>query len=501
MSIFTKFTHFIFSDSLKARCAKGSISLTIGAMIAKAIAFASKIVLAKLLIAEDRGVMVIILPLVTFFETLTEIGIKQSVIQNKDGATEPFLNMAWWIQTVRGILLYLTAFFLSPLLCSIWVYGREEIAVHYNHAELLWMVRISFLTILFNGLISPRSNVLMKEFRFAKSVALVQGSAILSGIFTIVLAMVYQNVWAFVVGTVSNYFFLCILSYIMCPFKPKWSYDSRSFHALMRFSKGMAGLPMLTYLAFNLDVLIGSLIVSPGLIGMYGFAVILARTPREFLTRIFGPVLTPAFAEKQDDPDAICRGLIWITKGISLIVLPLTAYMIFCREAILTICYKPEFTEVAIPFSLLCLTYVILIQEFPIAKLFFAIGAPEKHRSYVVIRTVLLIGLIWPAAKFYGILGISYLMLFSNVVAFLYQIHLLKKTVNLHFHCYFSAWISGLTASLILAIPLAFMRYIWQIEYVHQLWIGGILLVLVSGIWTLRMFMQSNLLGTAKCRA
>ena len=501
MTSLSAFTRFLFSDSLKARCAKGSISLTAGTVVAKLIAFAKIILLAKLLISQELGVMIIILPLVTFFETLTEIGIKQSVIQHKDGATEPYLNMAWWIQAVRGVILYLAAFFLSPLLCHIWIYGKEGVAALYTQSELLWMVRLSFLTILFNGFISPRSHVLMKEFRFAKSVLLVQGSAILSGLFTIVLTLIFRNVWAFVIGTVSNYFFLCVLSYVMCPFRPKRQYDSQSFHALIRFSKGMFGLPILTYLAFYLDVLIGSLFVSPGLIGMYGVALILARTPREVLTRIFGPLLIPAFAEKQDDLESICRSVTWMTKGVSLLILPLTAYMIIYREALLTICYKPEFTQVATPFSLLCLTYLILIQGFPIGKVFFGLGEPGKHRAYVVIRFVLLVTFIWPVAKSYGILGISLLLLISNAIAFLYQVYSLKKAIGLNLYSYWVAWVPGFAISVVLAILLIGIQLMWPARPAFQLWIGGGLLVITLGAVAIHLFIKSKFLGSVKCQS
>jgi lipopolysaccharide exporter len=501
MLILNNLFRFLLSDNLKAKCAKGSISLTIGAFVAKLMAFASKIVLAKLLAAEERGVMIIILPLVTFFETLTEIGIKQSVIQHKDGGTDPYLNMAWWIQAVRGVCLYLIAFFLSPLLCQIWVYNKEGISDHFNQVDLLWMVRISFLTILFNGLVNPRSEVLMKEFRFARSVILVQGSAIIGSVLTFILAYLYRNVWAFVIGTVSNYFFLVIMSYAMCPFKPKLSYDSKSFHALMHFSKGMAGMPLLTYLAFNLDILVGSLFIAPGLIGMYGFALILARTPREIMTRIFGPLLIPAFAEKQDDPAALCKGLIWITKSVSLVVMPLTVYMIFCRDALLTICYKPEFTEVGIPFALLCLTYGLLLQAFPLGKIFFALGQPGRHRMYVLIRTIMLGGLIWPVVKMYGILGISVLLLVSNIIAFLYQVYTLKAAIGLNFKSYFLAWIPGFAASSVLCILLAGLFLIWPASLRYQFWGGGILLAAVLGYVALYLLKTSRFTGVSKCQS
>jgi O-antigen/teichoic acid export membrane protein len=501
MNIIHRISHFLVSDNLKARCAKSCIPLSIGAFTAKLVALASKLILAKILVGDERGLMIIILPLVTFFNTLTEIGIKQSVIQHKDGATEPYLNMAWWIQTVRGGSLYLLAFFLSPFLCKVWVYGHEGVSDYYSQTDILWMVRISFLTILLNGLVSPRSYVLIKEFRFGKSVLLVQGCAILSGVLTIVLAVVYRNVWAFVIGTVSNTFLLFVFSFIMCPFRPRWMYDSRSFHALVRFSKGMVGLPILSYLVFNLDVLVGSLFVSPALIGMYGFAMVLARTPREILTRIFGPPMTPAFAEKQDEPQAICKALILITKGVCLVILPLTTYLLICRDSVLTICYKPEFTEVAIPFSLLCLTYMILLQTFTLGKVFFGLGLPEKHRTYVIIRAVLLGGLIWPAAKYCGLLGITWLMFISNLIAFLYQAYSMKSLIGLNIKSYFKAWIPGCYASGILLILLIVFQLFWPLNMTLQFWGGGCLLAVTLGAVGLNMALRSRHFKSETCQS
>lgn len=488
----------LVSDSLKARCAKGTVSLTAGAFASKAIAFASKVILAKLLISEERGLMIIILPLVTFFETLTEIGIKQSVIQHRQGGTEAYLNMAWWIQSIRGVLLYAAAFLISPVLCSIWVYGKVDASLGYSQTELLWMVRIAFLTIFFNGLISPRSNILLKEFRFGRSVLLVQGSAVLSGILTIVLALVFKNVWAFVIGTVSQYAFLCVLSYVMCPFRPKRAYDSASFHSLLRFSRGMLGLPILTYLAFNMDVLIGSLYVSPALIGMYGFALILARTPREILTRIFGPLLIPAYAEKQDDPQAISRGVIWITRATSLIIFPLTAYFVICRECILTVLYKPEFTEIAAAFILLCVTYAILLQEFSLGKVFFGLGIPGKHRMYVLIRAGLFGILIVPGVRLYGMTGVAAMLLFSNAVAFLYQLLVLRKLIGLDIAAYFNAWVPGLWAAGACAVMLWGVLLVWPDSAVHQFWIGGGLLGLMFAAMSGISLLKPNLLFTPK---
>lgn len=495
MHLNEKFLSFWTSDSLKARCARGSFSLMVGAASAKAISFVSKMVLAKLLSEEELGIVIVILPLVTFFEMMADLGIKQSVIQHKDGAKDFYLNMAWWIQSIRGILLYALAFFLSPLLCRIWIYGRSEYSQYYVPGELLWMVRISFLTILLNGLVSPRSQVLLKEFRFAKSVLLVQGSLILSSILTIWLSFLYRNVWAFVVGTISNFVFLCLLSYVMCPFRPKLEYHRESFRALMRFSKGVAGMPLLTYFAFNLDILVGGLLISPALFGMYGFALILARTPREFLTRIFGPLLIPAFAEKQDNLPALQKGVLYLTRWISLAVFPLTMYMIVCRRALLTILYKPEFEAVGGVFSLLCVTYAILLLVFPLGKLFFGLGKPELHRRYVVLRVVLLGLFIWPAAKWYGLLGLGWVLLGSNFLALIYQVYCVKQEIGLSMTAYWKACLPGLMTAGVYGAAALVVISLWPEHLWVHFWAGAGLLGIVLGltaVWEVREFVRTG---------
>jgi O-antigen/teichoic acid export membrane protein len=404
-------------------------------------------ILAKLLLPEERGVLVIILPLVVFFETFTEIGVKHSVIQNKDGAMDSYLNMAWWIQGVRSALLYLIAFLVSPLLCHIWVYGKSEIVEIYSRTELLWMLRITFLNILFNGFISPRVFVLIKNFKFGQMAVLAQGSMILGNVVTIILVFWWRNVWAFVIGSASSYFFQTAFSYLMCPFRPRMRYDRKSFKALFHFSKGMFGLPMMTYFALNIDVLVGSLFLSPALIGMYGFAVGLARTPREILSRIIGPLLIPAFSEKQDHHESVCRGIYYITKLLAIVSMPLVVFCVLESKTILSVIFKPEFVEVAVPFCLLCATFMILLLAIPLSKVFFGLGRPEMQRRCTIVRLAILGLLIWPAVKYYELVGISILLAGANTVMVFCQLFFLKQLISLNLRHYGRSLIPGAVTS------------------------------------------------------
>jgi hypothetical protein len=148
-------------NTLKGRCVRSSVALSIGAFVAKFFGFSSKVILTRLLVPQEIGLMVMILSLTAFFEVISEIGIKQSVIQHKNGANPEYLNMAWWLQSLRAIGLYAIAFITAPWLCEFYFRSKPEVLTCYSMGELITLIRVAFLSILFNGFISPEAHILV----------------------------------------------------------------------------------------------------------------------------------------------------------------------------------------------------------------------------------------------------------------------------------------------------------------------------------------------------
>jgi PST family polysaccharide transporter/lipopolysaccharide exporter len=438
-------------DTLKARCARSSVVLGIGVLIAKSLGFGSKIVLARLLAPRDMGLMVMILSLTQLFEVLTEIGIKQSVIQHKNGDDSEYLNMAWWFQALRAIGLYAIAFIAAPWLCEFYFRSRAEVLSRYSMEEIITLIRVAFLSVLFNGFISPRAYVLEKKFRFVRAVVITHGSFILGTIVTIILAFVIRNVWAIVIGFATIGFVKCLISYALCPFMPRFAYDRESFQGLYRFARGMLGLPVLTYIAFNIDVLVAGKLISTSLVGFYGMALALAFAPWDLFSGMISPVLLPAFAEKQDDKKALCKGVLQITKYTSLLMIPPAVLVMTCADTILAFVYGAEYSTVAVPFGLLCVYVVLLTQGSIFTSLFFGIGQPSKNRAFVGLRALVLVVLIYPGIKFFGLTGAAAVIVLASFAAMCLQLTVIHKMIGLHIFDYTISWLPGL----VLAIPVS----------------------------------------------
>jgi len=481
-------------NTLKARCARSSVILGLGAFVAKFLGFGSKVVLTRLLVPQEMGLMVMILSLTGLFEVLTEIGIKQSVIQHKSGAEPEYLNTAWWFQSLRGIGLYAVAFIVAPWLCEFYFRSRPEVLTRYSMEELRTLVRVAFLTILLNGFVSPKAYILEKTFRFGRAVIITQGGSILGTIVTIILAFVVRNVWAIVIGFAAAGFSRCLMSYILCPFVPRFAYHKESFQGLYRFARGMFGLPVLAYIAFSIDVLVAGKLVSTSLVGLYGMAVILAMTPWDLFAGMIGPVLLPAFAEKQDDRKALCKAILQIAKYTALLVIPPVALVVICSGTVLTIVYGAEYSAVAVPFGLLCVYIVLLTQGAVFTSMFFGIGQPAKNRAFVGLRALVLVALIYPGIKLFGLTGAAAAVVLASFVAICLQLTVVRKAIGLNILDYLNSWLPGL----ILAIPVLVLIIVARVLKpgcpMAHLTVGALscIVVCLAGLFLLRLFDRSE---------
>lgn len=431
-------------NDLKSQCARGSFKLSLGAVADRGLAFASKMLLVRLLMPREMGLMVLVISLTAMFEVFTEVGVKQSVIQHKNGSDPGYMNMAWWFQCVRAVMLYAIAFAATPWLCEFYFSGRAGIMNHHTMGELLLLVRIAFLVILFNGLISPAAHVLEKEFRFGKSILIIQGGDILGTVITIFLAFALRNVWAIVIGFCCMAMLKCVFSYVFCSFRPSFSFDGDSFKEIARYARGVFGSPVLAYLAYHLDVLVAGRLVAVDILGMYGMALVLARIPQDLFSRIITPVLLPAFAQIQKNREAMTRTILRVAKATSLLALPLAGLSIMCSKEILSVVYGESYVKVAVPFSLLCLYVLMLIQAKIFSNIFFGIGQPEKHRAFVGLRVMIIVLLIYPAIKLFGMTGAAFVLLFANFSALCLQVVILQKEIGLKVADYAGSWLPGL---------------------------------------------------------
>jgi len=424
--------------NIKAKSARALVALSVGTVAGRSMRFIRSMILARILAPDQIGIMAIIMSFSMAFEALTEVGVKQSIIQNKQGANTRYLNVAWWMQVTRALCFFGIAALSAPWISSF-----------YDKPELLPLLRVAFIAIALRGFVSPRAAVLEKEYKFGRAVFLIQGSAILGAIISIGMAFVMRNVWALVIGFVIEMAILCILSFILVPFRPRFEIDRGSLVELMKFARGMIGLPVLTAISRYMPILLLGKLISEDQLGLFSYAALLSNIPIELYARTIAPVVLPAFSEKQDDKKALCRGVLRTTQWTAIFVIPLAAFMVCCASELLFFAYGPKYVAMAIPLVVLSLKMVLQNQAVALAGLYLAIGQPHLQRRFAIIRAIVIIGLIYPVSVRFGPLGTAVVIVFSNLIVLLMQAFKARKVINLEVSRYVRSYIPGL----LLALP------------------------------------------------
>lgn len=425
-------------DSLKARSARGILKLSTGAGVERVLRLVRTMILTRIIARDQFGLMAIILVLVNVFEQLSEVGIKLSVVQNKRGSEQEYLNATWWLQAVRGLGLFAVAMAAAPFVCSF-----------YDKPYLLRLLQVALLAILFRGFISPRAHALQKDYKFGLMALHIQGSALLGTIVTIVCAYFFRNVWVLVIGYVAENFCLCVLSYIIAPFKPRLGIDRHCLKELMTFARGMFGLPTISLIGAVAPTFVLGKLVTEDQLGLYALAGQLAGIPLIFYRKVVSPVLLPGFVKKQDDKVALNKAALKLCKLFAAFSIPLVTYMIVCSSGLLIFLWGSQYVDSTFPCIVLCLLLIIRTQASVLGTIYVAVGKPYLQRRYSILMSSVIVLLIYPAILYGGIVGAALTIVIGSSVALFVQIFWVREVIPLKSDDYIKCYIPGLLMALL----------------------------------------------------
>ncbi|MBN1442303.1 MAG: oligosaccharide flippase family protein [Planctomycetes bacterium] len=469
-SLRAKTLDFVASERLGARCARGGAALAAGTVVERAARLARNMILARLLAPEHFGLMALVTASSHFFEAMTEAGVRYAVVQNKRGDTEEFLNAAWWFNTVRGLLLFLIGLALAP-----------AIAVFYEEPLLTAPLRVAFLTLLLTGAINPRLYVLQKQLQFGKYVAVVQGSGLAATIVTLVIAIFVRNVWALVVGLVAGTAIQCAASMLLCPFRPSFRLERDSARELLRFARGIFGLPLLTFLVVQADVFVLGKVCTKEVLGMYSLALVLAQTPVMIYSQVAQPLIVPVLSGFQDDRARLRTSLFQLTRAMLFFGAPLAVVLAVLGGPILTLVYGEAYAAMAVPFGILSAYMLVYAAGTAVASTYVAVGKPELHRRFTLIRAVLVAAFLYPAARQFGPAGAAACLLACLTIASFFQLPVLRKVIGLEPGRYAASGREGLALAFIVAVPALLIASLWQGRPLLQVVSGGLV---CAAVWS-----------------
>ncbi|MBN1187630.1 MAG: oligosaccharide flippase family protein [Bacteroidales bacterium] len=430
------------TGTIKQKIVSGTIWLSFGGGVEHAIRLVRNMILTRLLLPESMGAMAIILSVNAAFESFTQIGTKEAVIQNEKGLKNDVLNSAWWLLFLRAVILGLVGILLAP-----WM------ALFFKIDNITSLFRLSFLSIILNGTISSGTYAALKRMEYIKWVLYYYGGGFIGVTITILLSLFYRNIHSLVIGYIAEALFRLVLSYILFPFKPSLKITADSIKPLLKFARGIVGLPLLFFIFSRTDIFVLGKMCSKDTVGFYIIAASIAQIPETFIIMILEPLMLPLLSRYKDNKEIVSSV---IFKAISLIVytgIPFLSVCMIYNKDILTCLFGPSYAVMGSTFVILNMVSIVKILNIPFTSAYFAIGRPDYYRSITILRTVILIMIIVPLIYMYKTVGAAIGVFSALAAAFVFQLLHFKKIFQINMKPYIFPMCISILISLPILLP------------------------------------------------
>lgn len=232
------------SESLGKRAVSGFIWRLLQNAGTQIVGFVVSIILARLLMPSDYGLIAIISIFINIANVFIQTGFSSAVIQQQK-LDEKDKNTMFFSSAVLGIILYVILYAAAPF-----------IAAYYNEPLLTDMFRVQSITVLIGSFSSVHQALITREMKFKKSFVAGLTAMAAQSITGITLALLGYGAWALVYSNLANVAVNGVIVSLICRWMPKWEFSFRSLKSMLGFSVKMLGAALINTIFLNIRSLI-----------------------------------------------------------------------------------------------------------------------------------------------------------------------------------------------------------------------------------------------------
>ena len=262
--------------SLEARALRGATWLVVGHLLSRVLQVANNLLIVRLISKEIIGTTGLAYTAMSVIAVFAELGIGLWIIQDEKGKDPEFLNTAWTMQVILGLVMW-------GVTCAI----AYPCASFYTNPVFLWLLPVVGLSFVIGGFNSTALFTYYRELRFGKPIAIDVIAQVMNSIVAIGLALLYPSIWCLVLGLLVKTLTKMLLSHgWLDGIRHAFSLDRAIAQHLLRFGRWILGSSITVSIFYYLERLIVGRSMTLGYIPVYDAAIsmIVMITGGAFLT-------------------------------------------------------------------------------------------------------------------------------------------------------------------------------------------------------------------------
>lgn len=362
-------------------------------------------ILARILSPSDFGLFSLITIALGVSEATTETGVNVTIIQSKRSINY-FLDTAWVISIIRGLLIGILMLLISLILSRF-----------YEQPILVGLIGLAAFVPVIKGFINPAVVKLQKELRFFEDSVYRFSLVLVESIVVVILAVMFKSVWVLVLSLLASALFDVLITQILFSTKPKFNYIKSRGDIILKNARWLSFSAFFSYLHENLDNLIIGKLAGPFNLGVYHNAYGLTHKATYDFAKSTVHGTFPIFTKLQSHPLRLFKAFITSSWATLLLIGGISLPLLLFPELFVQIILGEEWTS-AVPLvrwlvgaGLLQSITALLYNFFIAQKKYLAMNI--HLLTSVVLMVVLLILLI----QTNGFVGAAQAIFFSRLLS------------------------------------------------------------------------------------
>lgn len=402
---------------LKRKTTIGLVWSSIDKFSTLMIQFILGIVLARILMPEDYGLIGMIAIFLAISQSLVDSGFFTALVQKKNVNNNDYSTI-FFFNIIVGFILY-----------GILFIGSGFIGDFYETPILVDIIKVIGINIIIVSTTIVHRAFLTTKIDF-KTLAIINiVSALLGGIAGIYLAVNGYGVWTLVYQTIVRSLSIAILFWILNQWKPSLIFDKESFKTLFGFGSKLMISGLLKIFFKNIYLIIIGKIYKAEELGYFTRATLFKQIPETLVTTILQSVTFPVLVKVIDEDSKVKNLLERSVKLTGFLLFPIITVLIFYAKPIILVLITSKWLPTVVLLQILSLEIIFHPLQYINLNFLNAKGRSDLFLKLELIKNVLTIVAILVTYKF-GLIPLSIGYVLVSFLGFFINSYYTKKYID-----------------------------------------------------------------------
>lgn len=299
-------------------------------------------VIAQFVAPSEFGLVSMMSIFLAFSTIIIDCGFSQALIHEQQ-VTKNDESSIFWFNILLGISIYFCFWLLAPV-----------IATFYKEPQLTILIRVAFLSIVFQSLIVVQQGILFKEVNFKVILKISFWAVLISGVAGIIVSYIYRNVWGLIVQNLSFALLQTVFFWIYSSWRPQKFFSLQCIKKYMKFSINLLGSNILAAITDNLANLFVGKAYNSTILGHYTMANKIPYLTSGTISYGIKRVSYSMMSKFQNDNKKLASYSQYVVGTAFWILAPIMVLLFLFSDSFITCLFPPEWAPTAIYLRYFC---------------------------------------------------------------------------------------------------------------------------------------------------